>query len=104
MQKERRRTEKSRKSEFLILEYFSWDSMTIWMNELGMDEYMMDIWIGVWWDNLTVCKMYVIYSLLIEYYHEQKLSRQSKTMVSKSLQQHQKAAKIAHLQRLLIGI
>ena len=78
--------------------------MTIWMNELGLDEYIMYVWMGVRWDNLTVCKMYVIYSLLIEYYHEQKLSRQSKTMVSKSLQQHQKAAKIAHLQRLLIGI
>ena len=69
-----------------------------------MDDYMMNIWILVWWDNLTVCKMYVIYSLLIESYHEQKLSRQSKTMASKGLQQHQKAAKITPLQRLLIWI
>lgn len=46
--------------------------------------------------------MHVIYSLLIEYYHEQKLSRQPKTLASQGLQQHQKAAKNPSLQRPLL--
>lgn len=90
--KERRRTEKSRKSLFCIfgmgVEVMDW---------MGIDECMIIVLILLVWDKLTVCKMYVIYSLLIEYYHEQKLSRQSKTMVSQGLQSHQKATEIASL-------
>jgi hypothetical protein len=43
MQKERRRTEKSRKLEFLILECSRGIRWLGLMNGLGMDEYMMDI-------------------------------------------------------------